>query len=168
MPETGEYLVGAWLKLCGGCEIVVYNQKVSPKGPRMNEVDVIGLEPQGYRAYFCEVATHLGGLLYSGGNKDTMRRIENKFKADVEYAHRTFLGWQVHHMLWAPYVPKGMLTSSLTDLQSKLKADGVDLHLIINQEYTLSVDQLRELAGTETRDRGESFYRALQILEHLR
>jgi len=168
MPEMGEYLVGAWLKLCCDCEIIVYNQKLSPKGVKMNEVDVIGIAPNRKKAFFCEVGTHLGGLLYAGGNEGTARKVEEKFKASIKYASKMFPEFQIQHMLWAPYVPQGILTSLLSKMQTRLQNAGVDVQLIINSEYTDRVSQLRALAKGDTRDRGEPFYRALQIIENLR
>ena len=164
MPEMGEYAVGAWLSLFGGCEAIVYNQKLNPKGIRTNEVDVIGLVPSSRRVYLCEVATHLGGLHYSGGNPGTMKTVERKFHAMIRYASRTYRGWECTFMLWAPYVPKGILTEFLKELSEVHR----NIEVVINGEYTKRVEQLRERAKGDQRDRGELFYRALQILENLR
>jgi hypothetical protein len=43
-----------------------------------------------------------------------------------------------------------------------------ELQLIINDEYTKCVDELRELARKQTHDSGNPFFRTLQILEHLK
>ncbi len=63
-------------------------------------------------------------------------------------------------MLWSPRVPVGYLTENLA------KVDG--LELVINAEYSQSVDELRERARETIRDIGNPFFRVLQILEHLR
>ena len=44
MPEIGEYVAGAYLRLCEQCDVVDYNAR-SPKPGRdgMSEIDVIGL-----------------------------------------------------------------------------------------------------------------------------
>ena len=168
MPEMGEYAVGAWLSLFGGCEAIVYNQKLNPKGVRTNEVDVIGLVPSSRRVYLCEVATHLGGLLYSGGNPGTKKTVERKFHAMFRYASRVYPDWECTFMLWAPYVPKGILTEFLQELKARLSEARRNIEVVINGEYTRRVEQLRESAKGDQRDRGEPFYRALQILENLR
>jgi hypothetical protein len=168
MAEMGEYLVGAWLKLCADCEIIVYDQKLNPKGVEMNEVDVVGIDLHSKKAYLCEVATHLSGLQYTGGNKVTAERLEKKFKVAIKYASRALSEYQVQFMFWAPYVPTGILTGLLSEMQTYFKSDGTDVQLVINEDYTKRVNQLRELARKDTRDRGEPFYRALQIIEHLR
>jgi hypothetical protein len=168
MPEMGEYLVGAWLKLCGSCELIVYNQKLSPRGIKMNEVDVIGIAPHEKKAFFCEVGTHLGGLLYAGGNEGTAQKVEEKFKAMIKYASTIFPEFKIQYMLWAPYVPEGILTGLLSKIQVRLQNEDINVQLIINSEYTSRVNQLRMLAKGDTRDRGEPFYRAMQIIENLR
>lgn len=68
-------------------------------------------------------------------------------------------------MLWSPYVPKGILTEGLEKIQKELK---IDIELVINEVYTKKINELRNKAKEDTKDRGEPFYRALQILEHLR
>ena len=164
MPEMGEYAVGAWLSLFGGCEAIAYNQKLNPKGIRTNEVDIIGLVPSSRKVYFCEVATHLGGLHYSGGNPGTKKTIERKFLAVNRYASRTYPNWDCTFMLWAPYVPKGILTDFLKEWSDAHP----NIEVVINGEYTRRMEQLRKNAKGDHRDRGEPFYRALQILENLR
>lgn len=67
-------------------------------------------------------------------------------------------------MLWAPYVPKGILTEFLKELSDAHP----NIEVVINGEYTRRVEELRESAKGDQRDRGEPFYRALQILENLR
>ncbi len=63
-------------------------------------------------------------------------------------------------MLWTPRVPVGFLTDGLAQI------DG--LELMINVDYGHAVDALRNLAGAATRDTGNAFFRALQIMEHMR
>jgi hypothetical protein len=59
-----------------------------------------------------------------------------------------------------------------TDWKASLLTEGLaeieGLQLVINQEYTRRVAELRELACTSAHDAGNDFFRALQILAHLR
>jgi hypothetical protein len=168
MPEMGEYAVGAWLRLKGNCQIVTYDQELNPTGREMNEVDVIGLDLERRKAYFCEVATHLKGVNYGEGNKDSAERFEKKFDAALKYSLQCFQEWSVHLMLWAPYVPEGILTNLLQAMKQRFQDKGVTVELVINDIYTMRINELREWAKDDIRDRGEPFYRVLQILSHLR
>ncbi len=62
-------------------------------------------------------------------------------------------------MLWSPVVPKG-LGKRLDEIEG--------LELIINDEYTRRVDELRKRARIVTYDVGNPAFRLLQILEHAR
>ena len=88
MPtETGEYLVGAYLKLIEECHFVDYN--VRPPGGKLeglNELDVIGINLDTKTAYLCEVMTHVRGLLYGRGNDGTIKRVREKYEKQQAYA----------------------------------------------------------------------------------
>ena len=63
-PESGELLVGSYLRLVEGCELVTYNQRSHEEGEQM-EIDVIGVdnaEAGEQIVYICEVVTHIDGL----------------------------------------------------------------------------------------------------------
>lgn len=166
--EMGEYLVGAWLRLKSNCQIVTYDQELTSTGREMNELDVIGIDLQSKKVYLCEVATHLAGLNYGAGNKDSADRLEKKFDAALKYSLQNFQGWGIHLMLWAPYVPEGILTNLLQVMKQRFQEKGATIELVISKTYTARINELRELAKDDIRDRGEPFFRALQILEHLR
>lgn len=57
-------------------------------------------------------------------------------------------------------MPVGYITNGLAQLSN--------LELIINKEYTNKISELRVLARKTTNDSGNDFFRALQILEHLK
>ena len=63
-------------------------------------------------------------------------------------------------MFWSPVVPKGYLTENLAKING--------LELVINGSYKERIELLRLRARTEAQDTGNPFFRALQILEHLR
>ena len=157
--EMGEYLVGAYLKLIEECEIVTYNQRVD----KQREIDVIGFDFSNNEIFLCEVATHLEGLSYGGKNKDTVNHVRKKLIAIKEYADRSFPSMKKRMMFWSPYVPEGYITEEFRKMNDEL-----DTSFIINTKYTEKVKALMRKAAKETKDRGEPFYRALQILEHLR
>lgn len=161
--EMGELVVGAYLKEVLGCDFVDYNVR-PPGGGRagQHEFDVLGLHLDDGTAYLCEVATHLDGMNYGGkSNKDTLDRVVQKHQRQREYAEAHLRSFQHHRfMLWSPRVPVGFLTDRLAKLAG--------LELVINADYARAVDALRERARATTRDAGNTFFRALQILEHLR
>ncbi len=159
--EMGEYLVGAYLKVIGGCEFVDYNVRFPGGGLRgLEELDVIGFDFESSVAILCEVTTHIRGILYKD-NKTTIRRIAAKFEKQKRYADEQLSHLKQHRfMLWSPVVPKGYITENLARIQG--------LELIINQEYAQRIDQLRQHARTSTHDVGNPAFRLLQILEHMR
>lgn len=163
MPtDIGEYVVGAYLKLIERCDVIDYNVRPTGGGMRgLEEFDVVGFNFTTNSVYLCEVATHLGGLLYGDGNDDTVTAITKKFERQKQYA-KDYLGQFDGHryMFWSPNVPVGAVTEQLEALAT--------LELIINGEYKRRVGELRELAAKQTQDMQNPFFRALQILEHLR
>ena len=63
--EMGELLIGAYLKVIEGCDVVCYNQRPPGGGLKgLHELDVLGLHFGKRTAFLCEVTTHTGGLLY--------------------------------------------------------------------------------------------------------
>jgi hypothetical protein len=157
----GEYLVGAYLKIIKGCDFVDYNVRRPGGGLEgLNELDVIGLDFKTKTAYLCEVTTHIRGTLYKD-NTTTVERISKKNQIHKEYADKFLEEFPERHlMFWSIYVPKGAITEGLNKID--------DLELVINEEYTKRVSELRAKAKELTHDTGNPFFRALQILEHLR
>jgi Holliday junction resolvase-like predicted endonuclease len=168
MAEMGESVVGAYLRLIKGCEIVTYNQRLSREKGEFGEADVIAIDVDSTTVYICEVVTHLGGILYAGGNPGTLRKLQEKFRRIDGFAARLFPTYQKVFMLWSPYVPIGFLTEGLRELQQELARQNQSLELKINVDYTACINELRDLARGDMKDHGEPFFRALQILEHLR
>jgi hypothetical protein len=159
--EIGEFVVGAYLRLCEQCDVVDYNARSPQKGIQgMTEIDVIGLRFVDQTAFLCEVATHLDGLNY-GSYAETVSRIRSKYDRQRAYATENLQSFATQRfMLWAPRVPTGALTEFLAELQG--------LELVINSDYTSRIEKLRSLAKATTKDIGNPFFRMLQLLEHLR
>ncbi|GIK40023.1 MAG: hypothetical protein BroJett011_38560 [Chloroflexota bacterium] len=159
--DIGEYIVGAYLKLIEKCDIIDYNARIPGGGlAGLNELDVIGLDFKSEIAYLCEVTTHIRGTLYIDG-PHTVERIRKKHERQKVYAEKYLDNFKTHRfMFWSPYVPEGYITHHLSQIE--------ELELIINRRYTGCIEELRALARTTTHDTNNPFFRALQILEHLR
>ncbi|MFQ6008390.1 MAG: hypothetical protein ACE5K8_05485 [Candidatus Zixiibacteriota bacterium] len=158
---VGEYIVGAYLKLIKECSVVDYNVRAPGGGMKgLRGLDVVGLHFETKTAYLCEVTTHITGLLYKN-NQTTVARIKQKHEFQIAYASQYLSDFPTrHYMYWSPVVPKGYITENLGRISG--------LELIINEEYTRCIEELRKLAKKITCDVGNPFFRTLQILEHIR
>ena len=170
--EIGELFVGAYLRIIKQCPIVQYNVHDSRVGGQ-GEIDVIGIDHVYKKLYVCEVATHLDGAHYpktiNGKNFDgTLRVFEAKLKHAREFATAGFTDFaEPLFVLWCPYVATGAKTEALTAMAENWPGPG-RLELRINASYTAAMRELIDRAATETKQRGEEFYRTLQLLTHLR
>jgi hypothetical protein len=186
-PESGELLVGSYLRLIEGCELVMYNQRSQEPGNQL-EIDVIGVDSteQGERVvYTCEVVTHIDGLLYSGtpdtdrwaeyggdGYQYTLERLWEKFTSDREYVTELFDADSFVYNSGRPSRgnrEEKYLLTGLYDMADEFEHEmGAELELVLNEEYTERIEAFREKAGETEKDYGELGFRILQILEHLR
>lgn len=182
--QLGEYIVGAYHKIVTDCEIVSYNQRSKEVGDQL-EIDVIGIESENgeQTIYTCEVTTHIDGTVYSGdpstdrweefgnnGYQYTLEKLWSKFVADHSYVTRIFDDAdQYVFQFWSPYVPEGYLTNGLDRLAEDFRDEcNSDIEIVVNEDYTARVNELRELAAEDAKDHGEPAFRFLQILEHMR
>lgn len=161
LTDIGEFIVGAYLQLVEGCDVIDYNVRPPGGGLQgLDELDVIGINFKTNTAYLCEVTTHIRGLLYKD-NKETINRINKKHLRQKEYANQHLKNFQNHSfMFWSPVVPVGFITENLSEIHT--------LESIINGEYKRRVEELRTLAHETTHDARNPFFRMLQIMEHLR
>ncbi|KYP80110.1 hypothetical protein [Ferroacidibacillus organovorans] len=161
-PEVGELLVGAYLKMIVGCQFIDYNVRVPGGGQDgLRELDVVGFDFNSKTAYLCEVTTHILGALYGSGTEETIERIIKKHEFQRSYAGLHLTDFPtLQFQFWSPYVPVGKITKALEGVPS--------LELVINQNYTARVNELRAKAREVSYDAGNSVFRTLQILEHLR
>jgi hypothetical protein len=159
--DIGEYIVGAYLKIIKGCDFVDYNVRPSGGGLEgLNEIDVLGLDLKNKVAYLCEVTTHIRGVLYKD-YQTTFEKLKNKYEKQKKYASLNLKDFhEKRYMFWSPVVPRGKLTERLKTI------DGFEL--IINEEYSQCINELKEEAKKLTHDTGNPFFRVLQILENLR
>ncbi len=160
--EMGELLVGAYLQVIEGCDIVCYNQRLPGGGLNgLNELDVVGLHFGKQTAFLCEVTTHIGGLLIVN-NPTTVKRLAAKYRHQKAYAEAQLKEFRnCRYQLWSPVVPKGYLTTQLAQIDP-------DLELVINRDYAQRVDKLRKAARKRMNDENNPAFRLLQILEHLK
>lgn len=182
--QLGEQIVGAYHSLITGCEVVSYTVRSEVRGDQM-DLDVLGIDTeQGQRTvYICEVGTHLDGLDYGGEPSDdywsefgstkyqgTLDTVYRKFRSDLEYATRIFDDAEEYKLeFWSPRVPEGLLTSGFEKMADRFRDEhDVDLEFLINDAYTEKVEELRDRAGSETKQYGEPAYRFLQIMEHMK
>lgn len=161
-PEVGEELVGAYLKVIEGCDVVSYNARPRGGGLQgLEELDVVGLRFRDSTAFLCEVTTHIGGLLYKD-NRTTVDRIKGKHERQKKYARRELKSFEnKRFQFWSPNVPRGYVTQNLAKLKPGLE-------LVINGEYAKRIEELREAARTRKNNEGNDAFRLLQILGHLR
>ena len=161
LTDIGEFIVGAHLQLIEGCDIVDYNVRPPGGGLQgLNELDVIGLNFSSNTIFFCEVTTHIRGLL-NKNNAETVARIKRKHEAQKRYAEIYSDNFQHHRfMFWSPNVPVGFITNGLAEIP--------DLQLVINGDYKKKILELQNLARTTTHDARNPFFRMLQIMENLR
>ncbi|MDO6387909.1 hypothetical protein [Uliginosibacterium sp. 31-12] len=160
LTDVGEYIVGAYLQLILGCDVVDYN--VRPPGgglEGLEEMDVIGLNLKTHHAYLCEVTTHIRGVLYKD-NRTTVERITKKHERQKRYGVKFLENFECEYMFWSPVVPVGYITEHLSKLE--------ELQLIINGEYKRRVEELRKLAAKTTHDARNPVFRLLQVMEHMR
>jgi len=162
MATMGEYVVGAYLKVIEGCDFVDYGARPPGGGLEgLDELDVVGLRFRDRSAFLCEVTTHLHGMGHASGYEGSLKRIRKKHEAQKRYAEKHLKAFpRSRFMLWSPVVPRGRLTSELENIEG--------LELVINEQYTESVSRLLAEAKKTAADIGNPFFRALQILQHLR
>ncbi len=161
MPaEAGEYIVGAYLQHFFECDVVQYNVRPPGGGIQgLSELDVVGLNLRDKLAYLCEVTTHISGLQY-GTYEKTVKKVADKHKAQKKYAKKRLREFQPKFMFWSPVVPKGPLAEKLRQITG--------LEVVINEDFTAKVEELRKVARTTKHATGNPFMRTLQILAHLR
>ena len=158
MPETGEEIVGAWLRYLKGCDFVEYGVQV----PGAGEIDVVGLSLKANRAYICEVASHIHGLQY----KDNEATIVGKFKRAKQYADSTLFGIDISYEFWSPVVRSGSQMGSVTKALTILRDEHrIVVEPVVNESYLQRLSQLRAVASKETRNASHPILRFLQIEE---
>jgi hypothetical protein len=155
--EIGEYVVGAYLKLILNCDVVDYNVR-DRSGTRLQalgELDVIGLRFSDKTAYICEATTQVRGM------QTTIEKIRDKHARQQSYVKQNLKDFTQHHfMLWSPCVKNKKKLNELGEINT--------LELVINENYTMKIDQLIAYAKENAGDTNNPFMRSLQLLEALK
>lgn len=173
MQNPDEEVVGEYLKLFLGCDFVEYNLYTPDV---QGEIDVVGINPKDNIVYICEVATHLvTGLQYVKNKQpENVARSTRKFRKNIEYANKYFVGYEKHFMLWSPIVKnqgpaaKNNQLRDIHEIKRNLAAEfDVQLESVINEDYAKCLVQLREYAAKETKELKSPILRLMQIEEKL-
>jgi Holliday junction resolvase-like predicted endonuclease len=164
MVDIGESLIGSYFKYVMGCKIVVYNVHYDNE---QGEIDVVAFGEQGQKVYLCEVITHIRGTLYGKGYDETIKRIRNKIERAVRFAEQEFSGRTYEFQVWTPVVPSG-LAKKLKEEELYFRNKGINLVIVLNEEYSYKIEQLKNEARKRTHSTDEPAFRLLQILEHIK
>jgi hypothetical protein len=156
VPDIGEYLVGAYIEGFCGCDIISYDHALLGE---QGDIDVLGLDVRGQRAFAAEVKTHLNGLGGYGGNPGA------KLREQVIRAQRFLQGslpdWSYSYSIWSPHVTPAMLSQVGTAFNDR-RLPPVDL--VFNEEFAKRVNEVSVRAATDRRYRANPAYRLLQVL----
>ena len=155
--EIGEYVVGAYLKLILNCDVVDYNvrDRTGTRLQALGELDVIGLRFSDKTAFICEASTHVRGL------QTTTEKIRDKHARQKSYAIQNLKDFTRHNfMLWSPRVTNKKTLNELAEIKT--------LELVINENYTMKIDELIAYANENAGDTNNPFMRSLQLLEALK
>jgi hypothetical protein len=155
--EIGEYVVGAYLKLILNCDVVDYNvrDRTGTRLQALGELDVVGLRFSDKTAYICEASTHIRGM------QTTAEKIRDKHARQKSYSKQNLKDFTQHHfMLWSPRVTNKKTLNELAEIKT--------LELVINENYTMKIDELIAYAKKNAGDTNNPFMRSLQLLEALK
>jgi hypothetical protein len=164
--DIGENLVGSYLRYVEGCQFVIFNTHYPGV---QGEIDVVGMKLDGERreTWFCEVVTHIQGMLY-GTYEQTLAKLRDKLLRASNFARDMFPNDAHRYEIWSPVVPKGRFTKAFDEMERKYTSDQLDLRFVINEEYTTRVQRLIEYARKHPSATSEPAYRLLQILTRLK
>ena len=174
MPNVGEEIAGQYLKYCKGCEFIDYNVYTIDS---VGEIDVVGINSKEKCVYLCEVAIHSrSGLRYTKNKRpDNVNRFMDKFSKDIEYAKKSFEGYNITVMLWSPIVKsakKESIYDQMKDVELIKQKIFTKYHInivpIINEDYYNALLELRKKASTATEELKSPVMRYLQIEEKLK
>ena len=174
MQNIGEEIAGEYLKFIKGCEFIQYNLNTPDA---QGEIDVVGVNSKDRAVYICEVAIHLAtGLRYTrNGASDNVDRFLNKFRKNIAYAEKYFPKHQKHFMIWSPIVKTPGIKAMHNQMNDVLQVQSIikqelscELELIVNEHYQKAIDQLRAIAGKETKELKSPVLRMMQIEEQLK
>jgi len=104
MPtDIGEHLVGAYLELACGCNVISYDHALVGE---QGDIDVLGLDLENQSAYAVEVKTHLGGLGGYGGQPGD--KLRQQVLRSQRFLETGFPKWTHKYSIWSPHVTPKM------------------------------------------------------------
>ena len=138
------------------------------------ECDVLGLclENGKYKAIAVEVAFHENGLNYSGGCKETAKKIVSKFLRII-IALRAYLGVEEAELIFAsPHVKKATLKQvnqmmdELNAFLEKEKLTGFSVSVLFNEDFQtdIAIPLIQSVEQHGASDGSELFVRALKLI----
>ena len=155
----GELVIGAYLKMERNCDLICYDVSIGDQG----EIDVVGINFERKEFYMCEASTHLEGLNYGRGNQEIVPRIKKKFERATHFKDKlakSIQDFQFIFMFWSPIVAENVIQ----DLRESMPY----VDLVCNQTYSEKINELFANAKQTKSLSGEKFFRALQILAHMK
>lgn len=174
MENTGEHIVGQYLRYIKSCDFVEYNLQTEFT---QGEIDIVAINSTKNIVYICEVATHLEtGLQYTkNGKPDNVKRFVSKFEKNIKYAKANFKEYEHKFMLWTPIVkipkkanPVNNQLQDLSNIQEKiLNKYNTHITLIYNETFLKNINQLRQISLNTTQAMNSPIMRFLQIEEKL-
>jgi len=174
--NIGEEIVMAYLQYIKGCEFIQSNLYIPDI---QGEIDVVGIDIDNKKIYVCEVAIHLvTGLQYVNQiekRPNNINKLTAKFEKDINYVNKYFSDYEKIIMLWSPIVKNQKSGSKYNQLNDVLEIKkqikekyNVELDLIINKQFLLCINELRNYAANETKDNKSPVIRLMQIEEYLK
>ena len=164
--DIGENLVGAYMRYVGKCDLVVYNSFLPAI---QGELDVIGIRLTRPKVvWFAEVTTHILGMQYGPSKASTTKKLRDKLDRAKDFAATTFPDDEHRYEVWSPIVSKGWLTHAMAQMEDEYNDARLDVHFVINEEYTARVQELVDVAKKDSRATNDPAYRMLQVLTRLR
>jgi hypothetical protein len=170
--NIGEELVGDYLRHIKKCEFIeknLYTEDVQ------GEIDVVGIDLKSQTVYVCEVAIHLiTGLQYTLGSKpNNENKLVEKFSKAIDYAKKFFpvsSGYKHHFMLWSPIVKDSSEKAKNNQFNAVKTAQAIiqskyneGIELVINEDFLLRLQELRQYAITTTKEIKSPVVRLYQI-----
>jgi len=172
--NVAEELAGSFLKEVLDCDFVEYNLQMRFI---QGEIDVVGINLDKKRVYFCEVAAHLTtGLRYTKNNQpNNVKKLIQKFENDIEYADKFFKKYDKVFMFWSPIIKiprKQTKHNQLKDLnkvhdhfQTK---HNVSIIMVTLDDFLDCIEELRKISLARTDALTNPIMRFLQIEEKLK
>ena len=98
----------------------------------------------------------------------TLTKLDEKLRRARTFATTMFPEDRHYYEVWSPVVPVGKMTAQFTEMERRYNDDALDLHFVINDEYTARVQRLVDHAGRNSAATSEPAYRLLQVLTRLK